>query len=60
MQALGVDWTTQGLQSLKGKHVKFRGWAVIELDSVPDKSKTPRECALISKKYVEEKLRMKI
>ena len=42
------------------KDVKFRGWAVIELDSVPDKSKTPRECALISKKYVEEKLRMKI
>ena len=42
------------------KEVKFRGWAVIELDSVPDKSKTPRECALISKKYVEEKLRMKI
>ena len=42
------------------KEVKFRGWAVIELDSVPDKSKTPRECALISKKYVEEKLGMKI
>ena len=42
------------------KDVKFRGWAVIELDSVPDKSKTPRECALISKKYVEKKLRMKI
>jgi inosose dehydratase len=40
--------------------VKFRGWAVIELDSVPDKSKTPKECAQISKKYVEEKLGMKI
>ena len=42
------------------KEVRFRGWTVIELDSVPDKSKTPRECALISKKYVEEKLGMKI
>src|SRR6266550_2756186 len=42
------------------KEVKFRGWAVIELDSVPDKSRTPKECAQINKKYVEEKLRMKI
>ena len=42
------------------KDVKFRGWAVIELDSVPDKSKTPKECAQISKKYVEDKLRLKI
>ena len=42
------------------KDVKFRGWAVIELDSVPDKSRTPRECALISKQYVKEKLRFKI
>ncbi len=42
------------------KDVKFRGWAVIELDSVPDKSRTPKECAQISKKYVEEKLKMKI
>ena len=38
------------------KDVKFRGWAVIELDSVPDKSRTPKESALISKKYVEDKL----
>jgi len=42
------------------KQVKFRGWAVIELDGVPDKSRTPKECALISKKYVEEKLGLKI
>src|SRR6266850_4070032 len=42
------------------KDVKFRGWAVIELDSVPDTAKTPKECALINKTYVEEKLRMKI
>lgn len=42
------------------KDVKFRGWAVIELDSVPDKSRTPKECAQINKKYLEEKLKVKI
>ena len=42
------------------KEIKFRGWAVIELDSVPDKSRTPKECAQISKQYVEDKLKMKI
>jgi hypothetical protein len=33
---------------------------VIELDSVPDKSRTPKESAQISKKYVEEKLGLKV
>ena len=42
------------------KDVKFRGWAIIELDSVPDKSRTPRECAQLSKTYVEDKLKLKI
>jgi inosose dehydratase len=42
------------------KDVKFRGWAVVELDSVPDKSRTPKECAQISKKFLEDKLGMKI
>ncbi len=42
------------------KEVRFRGWAIVELDSVPDKSRTPKESALISKKYIEEKLKMKI
>jgi inosose dehydratase len=36
--------------------VKFRGWAIVELDDVPDKTRTPKECAAISKKYLEEKL----
>jgi inosose dehydratase len=36
--------------------VNFRGWAVVELDDVPDKSRTPKEYAAISKKYLEEKL----
>jgi inosose dehydratase len=41
------------------KDVKFRGWAVIELDEVPDKSRTPKECAQISLKYLEDKLGVK-
>jgi inosose dehydratase len=36
--------------------VNYRGWAVVELDAVPDKSRTPKECAAISKKYLEQKL----
>lgn len=42
------------------KEVKFQGWAIIELDSVPDKSRTPKECAQISLKYLEEKLRLSV
>jgi len=34
----------------------FRGWAVVELDAVPDKSRTPKESALISKNYLQDKL----
>jgi inosose dehydratase len=33
--------------------VKFRSWAVVELDRVPDKARTPKESALISKRYLE-------
>jgi len=33
--------------------IKFRGWAVVELDAVPDKARTPKESALINKKYLE-------
>jgi len=40
--------------------VNFRGWAIVELDSVPDKARTPIESALISRKYIEGKLGMKI
>ena len=42
------------------KRVKFRGWAIVELDSVPDQSRTPKESAEISKRYLEEKLGYKI
>ena len=35
--------------------IKFRGWAVVELDAVPDpERRTPRESALINKRYLED------
>ncbi len=36
--------------------VNFRGWAIVELDAVPDKTRTPKGSGAISKKYLEEKL----
>jgi inosose dehydratase len=40
--------------------VDFRGWAIVELDAVPDKARTPRESALMSKKYLEEKIGVQV
>ena len=40
--------------------VNFRGWAIVELDAVPEKDRTPKECAEISKKYLEEKLKVTV
>jgi inosose dehydratase len=40
--------------------IKYRGWAIVELDAVPDPPRTPKECAEISKKYLAEKLGQKI
>jgi inosose dehydratase len=36
--------------------VKFRGWAIVELDRVPEKSRTPKESAMISKDYLQQKI----
>lgn len=35
------------------RETKFSGWAVVELDSVPDPSRSPKDAALISKAYLE-------
>jgi inosose dehydratase len=32
--------------------VKFDGWAIVELDEVPDKARTPKESGEISKRYL--------
>lgn len=42
------------------KEIKFRGWAVVELDAVPDNARTPKESAIICKRYLEERLGMVI
>jgi inosose dehydratase len=40
--------------------IKFRGWAIVELDDMTDKARTPKESAVINKKYLEEKLKITI
>lgn len=40
--------------------VKFNGWAVVELDRVPDPSRQPRDSAMISKNYLEDVLRFAV
>ena len=42
------------------RKANFRGWAIVELDVVPDKERTPKESAAISRKYLEEKLGEKV
>jgi inosose dehydratase len=37
--------------------IKFKGWAVVELDGVPDPDKSPLICAEINKKYITETLK---
>ncbi len=39
--------------------IQYRGWAVVELDKVPDPSGTPKQSALISRKYLEENFGVK-
>jgi inosose dehydratase len=34
--------------------VKFRGWAVVELDRVPDDVRTPKASAVIAKEYLQK------
>ena len=36
--------------------IKFKGWGVIELDGVPEKDKTPLQCAEINKEYITKTL----
>jgi inosose dehydratase len=40
--------------------VKFRGWAIVELDRVPDPARTPKECAAINRRYIEQELRLPV
>jgi inosose dehydratase len=42
------------------RKINFRGWGIVELDGETDKSRTPKESAVINKQYVEEKLGLKV
>lgn len=39
---------------------RFTGWAIVELDSVPEPNLSPKEAAGISKHYLEEKIGVRI
>jgi inosose dehydratase len=39
---------------------KFSGWSVIELDRVPDKTRTPKECAMTSRDYLQQTIGVRI
>jgi inosose dehydratase len=32
----------------------FKGWAIVELDSVPDKARTPKDSAVMARKFLEK------
>jgi inosose dehydratase len=42
------------------RDIRFSGWAVVELDRVPEDSRTPAESAAISKQYIEHTLGLKL
>lgn len=42
------------------KEVKFKGYAIVELDAVPEKGRTPLESGQISRDYLKNQLKMAI
>jgi inosose dehydratase len=40
--------------------VKYRGWAVIELDAVPDNARTAKEAALANRRYIERTIGLSV
>ncbi len=34
--------------------ITFKGWAIVELDAVPDKARTPKASAIIAKTYLQQ------
>jgi inosose dehydratase len=42
------------------REVEFRGWAVVELDSVPDPGRTPKEANAVSKRYLERVIGLRV
>jgi inosose dehydratase len=49
----------RGTVDIKGvfaalNEVRFKGWAIVELDAVPDKARTPKESAVIARTYLTQ------
>ena len=42
------------------RDVGYDGWAVVELDRVPEAGRTPRECAEINKRYLVDVMRVPV
>ena len=42
------------------KDIRFNGWGVVELDGVPEKDKTPLQCATINRDYITKTLNFPI
>ena len=42
------------------RDVGYRGWAVVELDSVPDKTESPKAAGAIGKRYLEQVIRARV
>jgi inosose dehydratase len=40
--------------------VNYRGWAVVELDAVPDNARTPKEAAVANRRYLEETIGLSV
>ncbi|HEY9436354.1 MAG TPA: sugar phosphate isomerase/epimerase [Blastocatellia bacterium] len=54
----------QGVVNIPGalqimKDFRYQGWIIVELDRAPG-GRTPKESAVISKKFVEERLKLKV
>ena len=62
-RAPGYEWVElgRGRVDVKGcaaalKAIGFRGWAIVELDRVPDPNGSPKASAILNKRYVEQEL----
>jgi inosose dehydratase len=42
------------------REIQFRGWAIVELDSVPGSERTPKESAAISKRYLQDVIGIRV
>jgi len=62
-RAPGYEWVElgRGRVDVKGcvtalKEIGFRGWAIVELDRVPEPTGSPKASAILNKRYVEQEL----